>query len=96
MPELCLKSRMLSGYLEMLIEAHLGKYDCEWLTWWVDRLSGCHLCDPDVLWPLGEYLTVINPQEPFERGCQLSLLFSIPLDYMVDYLKGHGAVVSGR
>ena len=74
MSELCAKSRLLTGYLEMLLMHYYPKPEAE----------GSNAC----------YVTILTPSDPAQRGCQLSVEFSVPISDVFDRLEKHGVVVS--
>ena len=42
----------------------------------------------------GRYVTIVTSNDPSQRGCQLSLQFSWPVEEVYQYLTQRGVVVS--
>jgi len=71
MHELRAKSRLLTGYMELLLQYHLSRS-----------------ANKEV------YVNIITPSDPEQRGCHLSLEFSIPVNNVFQELLKRGIVVS--
>uniref|UniRef100_A0A6Q2XZL0 Kynureninase n=1 Tax=Esox lucius TaxID=8010 RepID=A0A6Q2XZL0_ESOLU len=69
------KSRLLTGYLECLIQLHFYKDDGQ-----ADK----------------PYVHIITPSNPEERGCQLSLSFSVPIAAVFHELERRGVACDMR
>ncbi|XP_019851114.1 PREDICTED: uncharacterized protein LOC100642011 [Amphimedon queenslandica] len=67
MAELCIKSRILTGYLELLIEENLSSH-----------------------------VTIVTSRNVSERGCQLSVKFSCPLEDITKFVKERGVMIDCR
>ncbi|KAJ8003650.1 hypothetical protein DPEC_G00150530 [Dallia pectoralis] len=74
-PALRNKSKLLTGYLEYLIQEYFKKDDA-------------HTDKP--------YVHIITPSNPEERGCQLSLSFSIPILSVFQELQKRGVACDLR
>lgn len=74
MPALRAKSRLLTGYLELLL-----------LTLFAESAEGG-----------GASVRLITPSDPEQRGCQLSLSFSVPIGAVHRELKRRGIVCDMR
>lgn len=82
MAELCRKSRLLTGYLELLLEENLSKRKA--LKRKATQEGG------------GNYCEVITPSDPERRGCQLSLRFSCPLEKVSTFIQKRGVAFDLR
>lgn len=81
MKDLVAKSRLLTGYLELLVNRKYKKpIASETITASGD--SGCI------------YVEILTPSDPKQRGAQLSLAFSIDLHIVIAELSKRGVVVS--
>ncbi|XP_071243357.1 kynureninase-like [Salvelinus alpinus] len=69
------KSRLLTGYLECLIQ---------------------HYYNEDEAQPHKPYVHIITPSHPEERGCQLSLSFSVPIAAVFQELEKRGVACDMR
>ena len=78
MKELVAKSRLLTGYLELLIHRAYSKPKR-------DAVDG----DADHV-----FVEILTPSDPRQRGAQLSLAFSINLHQVIQELAKRGVVVS--
>ena len=94
MSQLTSKSRILTGYLELLLEESVasrvgedkGKACC--------RATTVHVC-PNFIAISGPHIEIITSSNPVYRGNQLSLQFSnCNLAAVHNYLSSHGVVVS--
>ncbi|XP_070534831.1 kynureninase-like [Ptychodera flava] len=83
MTELREKSYLLTGYLELLVKTYLSKTS--------DRTS------QDVknsnTFPT---VRILTPSDPKQRGCQLSLMFSIPIHNVYQEMEKRGIVCDKR
>uniref|UniRef100_A0A673ZLY2 Kynureninase n=1 Tax=Salmo trutta TaxID=8032 RepID=A0A673ZLY2_SALTR len=70
-----LKSRLLMGYLECLIQHYYNKDESQ---------------------PYKPYVHIITPSHPEERGCQLSLSFSVPIAAVFQELEKRGVACDMR
>uniref|UniRef100_A0A8C8JM38 Kynureninase n=1 Tax=Oncorhynchus tshawytscha TaxID=74940 RepID=A0A8C8JM38_ONCTS len=69
------KSRLLTGYLECLIQHYYNKDESQ---------------------PHKPYVHIITPSHPEERGCQLSLSFSVPIAAIFQELEKRGVACDMR
>ncbi|KAL1021803.1 hypothetical protein UPYG_G00018270 [Umbra pygmaea] len=69
------KSRLLTGYLEFLIQQYYSKDDAQ---------------------PQRPSVFIISPWNPEERGCQLSLSFSLPIAAVFEDLERRGVACDMR
>ncbi|XP_045553540.1 kynureninase isoform X1 [Salmo salar] len=69
------KSRLLTGYLECLIQHYYNKDESQ---------------------PHKPYVHIITPSHPEERGCQLSLSFSVPIAAVFQELEKRGVACDMR
>ncbi|XP_071496118.1 kynureninase-like [Diadema antillarum] len=74
--ELRTKSRLLTAYLEHLLDVHFGRTSPE-------RKSK-------------EFITILTPRDPEERGAQLSLYFSISIGKIHEEMMKRGIVCDER
>ena len=79
MAQLCVKSRILIGYLELLIEENLSSKQCL-------KTCICHVC-------IIGHVTIVTSKDVSERGCQLSVKFSCPLEDIAKFVKERGVMV---
>ncbi|XP_077990330.1 kynureninase-like [Glandiceps talaboti] len=84
MSELRQKSLLLTGYLEFLIKKYYSKSS-----------SSGHLSS-DKVDDTKPYVRIITPSDPNQRGCQLSLAFSVPIKAMYEELEKRGIVCDKR
>ena len=100
MTDLCCKSRILTGYLELLIEENLSSEETGLSSEGEPKtkkrkMKGKHLliryqCH---YWSHVGHVTIVTSKDLRERGCQLSIQFS-DLPTIRDYICERGAVVS--
>ena len=83
MSELCAKSKLLTAYLEALIKQKYGvKGNPNQHVEMNNDFSDVHV-------------EIISPADPEQRGAQLSLSFSVPIEHMYTELEKRGVVVGG-
>lgn len=63
------------------------------LTGYLEYLIG-HYYSEDAAWPDRPHVRIITPRDPEQRGCQLSLSFSIGIRTVVQELEKRGVAVS--
>lgn len=64
------------------------------LTGYLEHLLK-HYYSEDKSAPKKPHVRIITPRNPAERGCQLSLSFSVPIRAVFQELERRGVVVSG-
>ena len=126
MAELTAKSRILTGYLELLLETFLSKKSRASENGWygstcgvgvsllfplLPLLTSLSLPPPSLprLFPLSlslsplshsllmyteNYIEVVTSPDPSQRGAQLSIMFSCPIDEVSKAIQAKGAAVS--
>lgn len=91
MKQLRTKSKLLTAYLELLLLYHFGNPDNEGeiLTKRQQLQNGKS--------PRNNiHVSIVTPINPSERGCQLSVKFSMPIKSVHDELEKRGVVVDTR
>ena len=64
------------------------------LTAYLELLLKLHYAKPEKGPATKPYIEIITPSDPEHRGCQLSVMFSIPVAQVFVELKKRGVVVS--
>lgn len=86
MTELCKKSRLLTGYLELLLEENLSEEEEK-----IDDSAPSHKKKRK-----SDFVKIVTSKNPSERGCQLSLIFSKSVTAIEEYISKRGVMVDLR
>lgn len=63
------------------------------LTGYLESLLKHYFPKPEVEDSTRSYVTILTPSEPEWRGCQLSVMFSLPIKNVFQALEERGVVV---
>lgn len=89
MEEIFKKQFLLTGYLEYLITSHFNKSSQKSIGFANVMTNIGHNDNSDL-----PTVDIITPSDPYQRGSQLSLSFSVPLACVQEELQKRGIVVS--